>query len=275
MVVVRLKGGTGNQMFQYAFGRRIAVELNCPLKLDLSFLKSPNHDELHVRRDFSLDVFGIPCELYEGNVNTDLERVVERQFHYDAKLIPRQGNILLDGYFQTPRYFESIAADIWKQFSVKDAGRLDASLREAASKSNAVCINVRRGDFVNNERSRNFHGVLGIDYILEGVKVLNEKVKDPHFYVFSDDVEWCSKHVRLDFPVTVVGHEHAGDRFVDYLHHMSLFSNFIIPNSSFAWWAVWLSDFGKNDRNVVVPKRWFLDESYCFDDLIPTSWMTI
>ena len=275
MVVVRLKGGTGNQMFQYAFGKKVAADLGSELAFDLSFLRSPNHDELHVRRDYSLDVFGIPCVEYEGNVNAELTPVVERQFHYDASLLPEVDQVLIDGYFQSPRYFESIADEIWKQFSIKDLSLLDGELVRSVSQPESICVNVRRGDFVHNERSRSFHGVLGLDYISQGVEAVSNGMKQPRVFVFSDDVDWCREHVKLACPVTVVGHEFAGDRFVDYLHYMSLFQNFVIPNSSFAWWAVWLSSYGNEDRRVVAPKRWFLDESYCFDDLIPTSWMTI
>jgi hypothetical protein len=275
MIVVHLKGGTGNQMFQYAFGRRLASELSCPLAFDLSFLESEDHDALHVRREFSLDIFGIDGPFYEGSIHADLEWVTERRFHYDPGIIPGKPGVLLDGYWQTEKYFAPIAQEIWQQFSVPDLNRLHVDLVQAFLDPHAVCINVRRGDFVENERSRNFHGVLGLDYIREGVRRMASRLSRPHFYVFSDDVAWCRENIHLDFPVTVIGHEYAGRKFVSYLHYMTLFQNYIIPNSSFAWWAVWLSSFRKSDRSVIAPKQWFLDESYCFDDLIPSSWERI
>ena len=169
MIVVRLKGGTGNQMFQYAFGRRLASELGEELQFDLSFLESKEHDALHVRRDFSLDIFGINGPFYEGNIHSDLEWVVERAFTYDSSILPTHGNVLIDGYWQTEKYFHPIADQIWNQFSLKTPAHLDAKLLDVFSRPEAVCINVRRGDFVNNERSRNFHGVLGMEYIRQAV----------------------------------------------------------------------------------------------------------
>jgi hypothetical protein len=275
MIVVRLKGGTGNQMFQYALGFRLATELGCELLFDLSFLESREHDALHVRREYSLDIFGINGPFYEGNIHSGLEWVIERSFRFDPDILPDRGNILLDGYWQTDKYFAPVADAIWKCFSICEAGCLNPGLVQAFRDPNAVCINVRRGDFVENERSRNFHGVLGMDYLRSGVARIAPLLETPHFYVFSDDVAWCRENIRLDYPVQVIGHEHAGIKFRDYLHYMSLFRNYIIPNSSFAWWAVWLSDYPERNRRVVAPKQWFLDESYCFDDLIPPHWIRI
>jgi len=262
-------------MFQYAFGRRVSQELGYELQFDLSFLDSKDHDELHVRRQYSLDLFGINGPFYQGNIHSDLQWVVEKKFNYDPELIVDRDNVLLDGYFQTERYFEPIADEIYRTFSSVQQTRLDGGLINRFRSPDSVCINVRRGDFVNNERSRSFHGVLGMDYIRTGVEVISKSLKSPRFFVFSDDVEWCRANVKLDYPVEVVGHEFAGDRFVDYLHYMSKFQNYIIPNSSFAWWAVWLSHYSNGKTNVVCPKQWFLDDSFCFDDLIPPSWIRI
>ncbi len=276
MIVVRLKGGTGNQMFQYAFGRRIARDLQCELALDLSFLESTEHDELHVRREYSLDIFGVNGPFYEGNIHSDLKWVVEKTFSYDPEIIPKAGeHLLLDGYWQTSKYFEPIAEEIWQQFAVSSISQLDHTLVEQFQHPNSVCLNVRRGDFVHNQRSRDFHGVLGLEYIEKAFSLMKSKVSQPRVFVFSDDVEWCKKSIRMDGPVQVIGHEYAGEKFVNYLHYMSLFQNYIIPNSSFAWWAVWLSCFHENDRNVIAPQNWFLDDSYRFDDLIPESWVRI
>jgi hypothetical protein len=275
MIVVRLKGGMGNQMFQYAFGLRLSREMGCPLQVDLSFLESKEHDALHVRRQYCLDALGVKVDVYAGNIHQDLEWLVERKFQYDPTMLVHRNNLLVDGYFQTPRYFEPIADEIHRSFSARNYARLDSSLSARFRAPGSVCLNVRRGDFVNNERSRNFHGVLGMDYIHAGVAAIAAKVPNPQFFVFSDEVEWCREHVKLDYPVEVIGHEYAGDRFVDYLHYMAMFQHYIIPNSSFAWWAVWLSSHPQQQRNVVCPARWFMDETYCFDDLIPADWIRI
>lgn len=262
-------------MFQYACGRALAHRTQSELQFDLSFLESKEHDELHVRREFSLDIFGITGPIYEGNIHRDLTWISEQKFTYDPEILPNHGNVLLDGYWQSEKYFAAIAEHIWKQFSVRDLSRLNPKLVRTFRDPSSICVNVRRGDFVNNERSRRFHGVLGSDYMEQGVEFLAESVKNPKIFVFSDDVDWCREELRFPYPTEVIGHEHAGPKFRDYLHYMSLFNSYVIPNSSFAWWAVWLSSFGRRDCRVVAPKRWFLDESYCFDDLIPPTWHRI
>jgi len=270
-------GGTGNQMFQYAFGKRLATQFRCPLKFDLSFLESRDHDELYVPRDYSLDVFGIngPFYDYQNGEGVVLESVQESVFTFDPSIIPESGDVLLDGYWQSPKYFEPVESEIRSDFDLSKRCGADAVMGEEFSRENAVCINVRRGDFVNNERSRSFHGVLGMDYINAAVSFIESKVRNPVFYVFSDDMEWCRNSIKLSHPVNFVGHEHAGDRFSRYLYYMAQFCRFIIPNSSFAWWAVWLSPAPQDSKLVVAPKRWFLDESFCFNDLIPKTWHTI
>ncbi len=277
MVVVKLMGGTGNQMFQYAFGKRLARELHCPLQLDLSFLNSNDHDELYVKRDYSLDIFGIQASFYDYSnpENEDLQPLVERQFGFDPEMIPTKPNVLIEGYWQSEKYFEPIISEIRQNFDLSKLSGVSDDLYRRFLNPEAVCLNVRRGDFVNNQRSNAFHGVLGMEYVKEGITIIEKHLSNPEIYVFSDDVEWCLEHIKLDHPVHVIGHEHSGDRFSLYLHYMSMFRNFIIPNSSFAWWAVWMSKFKNPEQVVVSPKQWFLDDSYCFDDLIPEAWYKI
>jgi len=292
MIIVRLDGGLGNQMFQYAFGRRLAIEHSCPLKLDITpFSLPPSRKGHHVPRKFDLDVFKIdpvfatPDEIREFSRYSSYDLVdkvvrklfgfkktvlLEPHFHFSEGAYNSSADVYLIGYWQSARYFQEIEAIIREDFTFADP------LSEAASQmlspivaANSVCLNVRRGDFVVNP----FHGTYGNKYFEEADRVLNRRLKDYHYFVFSDDIEWCIENIKLDVPTTFVTHEYAGPKFQDYLRLMSTCKHFVIPNSSFAWWAVWFNQ--EPDRIVIAPRNWFQDPSYDTSDLIPSEWIRI
>jgi hypothetical protein len=129
-------------------------------------------------------------------------------------------------------------------------------------------INVRRADYLNTD----FHGVYGIDYIKSAVKIIESKIENPKYFIFSDDIEWCVENVNLP-NMTIVNHFYKGSKFSHYLQLMMNCKHFIIPNSSFAWWSAWLSK--SSDKIVIAPKRWFNRDDINTNDLIPENWIRI
>ena len=136
-----------------------------------------------------------------------------------------------------------------------------------------VCLNVRRGDFVSNPLMNVEHGVLGLDYYYGAINEIIQKEKDIHIYIFSDDIEWCSNNLKFDVPTTFVDHTYAGEKFSSYLLLMQTCRHFIIPNSTFGWWAAWLSNH--SNKTVIAPKRWFNDASRNTKDILPNSWIKL
>ena len=114
---------------------------------------------------------------------------------------------------------------------------------------------------------------MGVDYFANAFRVIQGRVHSPKVYIFSDDIEWCKANLMFDCDVTHVGHEFAGVKFACYLWLMSHCRHFIIPNSTFAWWAAWMN-VGR-DKIVVAPKRWFTDETISTSDLIPKTWIQV
>ena len=98
-----------------------------------------------------------------------------------------------------------------------------------------------------------------------------EHVEEPHFFVFSDDIDWCRENIVLDHPVQVVDHDYKGRKFGNYMQLMVSCKNFIIPNSSFAWWAVWLNE--QENKRVIAPSNWFNEGDYNTEDLVPSTWI--
>ncbi|WP_276133808.1 alpha-1,2-fucosyltransferase [Polluticoccus soli] len=293
MIIVKLQGGLGNQMFQYAIGKSLAKHLGTSFKLDVEFLLDRTPRENFVFRDYDLDIFSLQAPVatkaetlkFKKTPGNKLETAVtllrnklspvryfyEPHFHFVPQVFELPRNSYLDGYWQTPRYFESIEQEIRNDFGFKDQ-IIDTSkeLRESILNTNSVCINVRRADFLTND----FHGVCDMRYFEPGIEIVTSKVKDPHFFIFSDDPQWCLENFKLKYPVTFVGHEHKGNKFANYLQLMTQCKHYIIPNSSFAWWAVWLNN-NKNDKIVVAPKTWFADVNWDPKDLIPQNWIRV
>ena len=276
MIIVRLMGGTGNQMFQYAAGRALAMRHGVDLRLDLAALEDRTPRENHVFRHYSLGMFNIRGQIATG-YDWDSARfttVNEPHFHYDPGFAYYTDNTFLIGYWQSARYFDAVSETIRQEFTFSRPMGESRHLMDEMRSCESVCLNVRRGDFVDNPKSRSFHGFYGTAYIEQAMEVIRTKVSNPRVFVFSDDVEWCRDHIRLDCPAVFVGHEWAGVDFDQYLFLMAQCRHYVIPNSSFAWWAVWMNNRPAG-RTVIAPKRWFQDPSIRFDDLIPADWIRL
>jgi hypothetical protein len=109
-----------------------------------------------------------------------------------------------------------------------------------------------------NDTDIGFHGVLGLDYVNKSKEIIESKIKNPHYFIFSDDVDWCIENLSSENS-TIVSHEYKGEKFSHYLQLMSSCKNFIIPNSTFAWWAAFLSE--SNGKIVISPQKWFTNEN--------------
>ena len=291
MIIIRLKGGMGNQMFQYALGIKLADALNTELRLDLSSLLDRSKGEF-VYRNYDLPIFQVNDQLLmrEGflktiykpkisritkmlrqYINSGKTHIKEKHFHFESKLIAHpMDNAIYEGWFQSPKYFKGVEDKIRKEFQFKEPIlESSKSLFEKIKTTNAVCLNVRRTDFLKvdtlNTTDKN--------YFFNAANYIAGQVENPVFYIFSDDVEWCRKNIVMDYPIEVIGHEHKGRKFGNYMQLMIACKHFIIPNSSYAWWAVWLN--GHPEKIVVAPKNWFNDPKINTTDLVPSEWIRL
>ena len=289
MIIVRLKGGLGNQMFQYAFAKSLAINKNTNFSLDTRYLldRTPQHNFVH--RNYDLDIFIVEDAIFEGRKLLPYEIYLDKlkwsilkylnikflkQFHlyyepysdFNKDFLNISNETYCNGYFQSYKYFDSIKDTILKNFNFKNelSSNCINILRDIKS-TNSVCMNFRRSDFV----SSSFHDVIDDKYYYNAIEFLNSKFPDLHIYIFSDDIEWCEKNLNFINPYTLVTHQFAGDKFRSYLELMMECNHFIIPNSSFAWWAAYLSkSIGKV---VIAPKIW--DRDGMKNDLIPSEWV--
>ncbi len=293
VVIVRFVGGLGNQMFQYAAGRRLSLLHQVPLKLDIGAFE---HDEL---RRYSLSPFRIQeefatpedIEKVKGTSKRGLARIIfrlsqklkpyyKRSIFAESTLSPFDPNIMetpkhvyLDGYWQSESYFIDIQEVIRREFAVKyEQDRQSREIAEQIANTQSVSIHVRRGDYVSNPKTRRVHGVCNLDYYRKCISLITEKITSPHFFVFSDDPGWVVENLRLDYPATLITHNDATRDYED-LRLMSMCKHNIIANSSFSWWGAWLN--ANPDKIVLAPRRWFNDSSLDTRDLLPEDWIKV
>lgn len=289
MVIVRLMGGLGNQMFQYAAGLRLAKVRGVPLRLDISgFHGTPS-------REFSLDKFRI-SEAIASRVElawfvkwpmqsrfvtymlkkvgySPCAMVSERHFHFDEEVLRLPGNVYLSGYWQSEKYFADIAEDVRAQFILKSSPTdYDQTLLARIDSTNSVSLHVRRGDYVSEPAVSKAHGVCSIEYYNAAVEWVSSKIKSPSFFVFSDDPEWAEQNLRLRWPTTFVPCNGPASAHAD-LWLMSSCKHHIIANSSFSWWGAWLDR--KPDKIIIAPARWFNQFKADTRDLLPESWIKL
>ena len=288
MIVVRLCGGLGNQLFQYAAGRSLAIARKTDLVLDLGWYKrTPKSD---TPRTYELGHYPIEarltttsealwCRLHEGRLLRRLSVLPrrwqhwnERFFEFDPRVLDLPDNSYLDGYWQSQRYFEENADLIHAELSpIAPFGVQDKDVADLITKGNAVSLHVRRGDYVTHQVAADNHGLCSLDYYRAALKYVLPFVNEPHFFVFSDDPPWARSNLPLPGPATFVEHNGSANAFQD-LRLMSLCSHHITANSSFSWWGAWLNR--RPDKMVVTPRHWFSDQRNV-GTLTPESWVRL
>jgi hypothetical protein len=292
MIIIQLIGGLGNQMFQYAAGRAIACRNNTCLKLDTSLFEN------YMLRSYRLDCFNIVenfatndeikhlkpdrSQLFSFCLNKLRQKItpwheqnviIEHAFDFDPDVLKITGNAYIKGYWQSEKYFFDIAEIIRKDFTFKRGpDEVNKNILSTILRTNSVSLHIRRGDYVSNPETMETHGVLGIDYYLEALNFIENNVKDPEIFIFSDEISWAKANVRSDLPLHFIDHNGPEKDYED-LRLMINCKHHIIANSSFSWWGAWL---GKNEGNLIVaPAKWFNTKCCNYDDLFPAEWLII
>lgn len=286
MIVVRLTGGLGNQMFQYAAARRLALRTGAGLKLDTAaFATLPD-------REYALGDFPICAELASRE---EIERLTkpalaariagrmlgrrarppashvrEPDWSFHQEILELGDGVYLEGYWQSEHYFSDVADTIRRELT-PFSSRADADRRwtERIEATDAVSVHVRRGDYVTSKVARETLGSCGHDYYQRAAELASQRLTAPHAFLFSDDPDWVRGNLELPLPQTVVGtgEPRTADRD---LALMSRCRHHIIANSSFSWWGAWL---GETDGSLVIaPRQWFARQSLSSQDLVPARW---
>ena len=291
VVIIRLNGGLGNQMFQYAAGRRLAHLHGVELKVDISGFESYKLRKYALGAFSRQENFATLEEIEALTVRKQgfIERLIakamgrkpvavpsyvrEKHFHFDPEILSLPDHVYLDGYWQSEKYFADIEDIIQHEFTVKtpQEGK-NRDLAALIASCDSVNLHIRRGDYVADPETSRVHGTCDLDYYYRCVEKLLATVKNPHFFIFSDDYGWAGENLKLPYPTTLVNHNGVDKDYED-LRLMSQCKHHIVANSSFSWWGAWLCS--NPEKIVFVPSRWFLDSSRDTKDLIPDTWIRI
>lgn len=292
MKIVKLQGGLGNQMFQYAIARTLETNKKKDIFLDLSFLRMNNvSTDCFTARDFELSIFP---HLRAKKLNSlqkrfllsdrvrykFIRKIANINFHKINQLeneiveIPFGiKNVYLDGFFQSESYFKHIRFDLIKDFQFPELDTRNEALKKTIVNNNSVSIHIRRGDYVYLKNANTYHGVLGLEYYQNAIKSMEEEANELlSFFIFSDDPEYASKNLSFLPNMQIVDWNLGKNSWKD-MALMLACKHHIIANSSFSWWGAWLSE-----RNGITyaPVKWFNNESqYNINNIIPSDWVII
>jgi len=294
MIIVKLMGGLGNQLFQYAAGKSLAHLRNTVLKTDLSFLEADTKGA-YTKRNYELGVFALENKFatkskvapFLEKGKSRLARVAGRLFpsfsdkmyaaesghDYQTGFINFPADTYLDGFWQSEKYFAGIEEIIRKDFTFKTAPEgKNLELANKIKSVNALSLHVRRGDYVKNKAVMEFHGTCSPEYYAKSVKYISAKIKDLHLFIFSDDADWCRQNLVFDLPSTYIDHN-TGDKSYEDMRLMSLCKHHIIANSSFSWWGAWLNP--SKEKIVIAPAKWFAAADHQANDIYPSTWIKL
>ena len=276
MLIVHLRGGLGNQMFQYAL-YLAAVESGKNASLDLSHFNKDNQStKYELGNTFS--IHAAPLPLWEKVLVKASWKFLHLLYQIPYKETDRSFGIFnkkvtalqfayLKGYWQSEKYFEGISKTIRQHFTFPPfSDNKNKALFEQIVQRNSVSIHIRRGDYLKN----NLNWSLDIDYYNRAIQLIKEKVTAPNFFIFSDDTQWAEENIK-DPNCHFINWNKGDDSFRD-MQLMSNCKHNIIANSSFSWWGAWLNN--NEDKIVIAPDKW-LSTMEGTRDIIPDSWIQL
>jgi hypothetical protein len=285
MIIVKLKGGLGNQLFQYAYGRKLSIQAETELKLDIG--ASPELFQKNAARSYRLDRFNIQAEIatlqeveklkYPMGLISRCVRAFEfrilnkHNIDFDRKCLKKKNNVYKDGFWQSEKYFADIRPALLSELTLAqplsgDAQRAKVAIDESAG---AVSLHVRRGDYISDPGTNRWHGNIATpEYYAKAVAFMSERVANMELFIFSDDIGWVKKNIPLPSSAVFVSTPAIAD--YEELVLMGLCRHHIIANSSFSWWGAWLNP--RKDKIVIAPSRWTNKIPDPHKNIIPPTW---
>lgn len=256
MIITKLQGGLGNQLFQWGYGKSLAEKHKTELFLDVSF-----YDNQYGNTYRNFELFKFP-NIKDINQYTNKQNSIQiiDDFNYKIFDYENNNNYFLNGYWQSEKYFIDIKETIRKELSIGN------ETQEKLNKfiiGDCISLHIRRTDYIT---SNGFHPVLTMDYY----NLALEKIKDyDNILIFSDDIEWCKKNLSFKNMIFIENNTNIEDLWL-----MSLCKHNIIANSSFSWWGAWLNE--NQSKIVVAPNDWFGAQTNLNNlDIIPDNWVKI
>jgi hypothetical protein len=291
MIVVQLLGGLGNQMFQYALGRSLAIKRSTSLKLDVAWFD--NIENKNTNRQYELDNYLVSAKIVDAReieigkeqeqkhklplqrffTGNQLSVYAEPDASFHKNILELPDNTYLVGYWQNENYFKDIRSMILKEFKPKKLSNYSQKTTEQIRKQPSVSLHVRRGDYANNPLTLKFHGLTPVAYYTKALDYIYKNHANLQIFVFSDDIKWCKDNLPLTKEAIFVN-GNKPERSCEDMFLMSLCDHNVIANSSFSWWGAWLNE--SPDKIVVAPKTWFQEKKANQKaDIVPRDWVKL
>ncbi|HLP21171.1 MAG TPA: alpha-1,2-fucosyltransferase [Chitinophagales bacterium] len=297
MIIVKIFQGLGNQLFQYAYSRALALNRGCMVKLDNTYYNQYSEIILHgykVKRQYGLDRFNIKMELatqaeidhvknYTGNnrISRYINRKLNEQAPYykkrevkeldtvfDKNLLQVSNNSYVQGYFASEMYFKNHRETLLNELTLRSPlSEQNAATIQRMRDTDSVCVSIRRADFLVHP----LHNVCTDQYYQDGLNAMGELVKNMRVFIFSDDNEYVSKNFHIPFSHEFVTHNHPD--FYEDLRLMTNCKHHVIPNSTFSWWGAWLSQYP--GKKVIAPRIWLNSNTIDYSTVLPQEWIKI
>ena len=296
--IVKLMGGLGNQMFQYAFGKQLEKKHKCEVLYDLSWFELIKRKRLENPENFAESIYISNCALgifpnLEIKIASEKEIkkvcfprfnkirrlfgikpksgiVLEKNaFIYEPGLLEKRGSCYFEGYFQNEKYFLDMKDELIKTFELPELKPEDEYnknlLQKIQSCENPVFIHVRRADYVKLD------WVISQNYYKNAVKYIKERVENPKFFVFGvGDIDYIKTKFDIGEEFEIIGDNNkTNENFYEDLRLMMACKHAIIANSSYSWWAAWLSS--QNKGIIIAPSPWIDGQS----EVIFEDWVKI
>lgn len=282
MKVVEIRGGLGNQMFQYAFYLALKHKYK-DVFCDINQFKHYNyslHNGYELAQLFAVkpELISIEQQKAMFGRNKLFRRLAFKWFHqykqvviekglgFSPRYLQDYGNVFLRGYWQSEKYFTDVKDIVRQTFRFPQLAEKNADKLSKLANYNLIAVHVRRGDYVNHPL---YEGICILDYYQQAIAYMSHHVDNPYFIFFSDDPNWCQQQFQMD-NMCIVDWNAGGNSYQD-MQMMSLCQHNIIANSSFSWWGAWLNDHVS--KIVISPKKWLNDDKACVDDIIPQTWI--
>jgi hypothetical protein len=290
MIAVRLWGGLGNQLFQYAFGRNKSLHE----KKDLFFYKieQKNSSGSSALEEFNIDVKyleynevkryyklignGVPLR-FERKIISWIPKINKYVYIESGLQFSEEVNttiICYDGYWQSYKYFNSIRELLLNEITLRNPAKVKSDLYIDILKRNSVSVHIRRGDYLSKSNRYKYFNCDSA-YYQKAISYVKKMVSDPVFFIFSDDLSWVMENFTFfsDLIVKPVMFDFIPSASLELILMKSCKHN-IIANSTFSWWGAWLNS--KADKIVIAPAKWYFGRlNETTKDLIPSEWIRL
>ena len=289
-IIIRLAGGLGNQLYVYAFGRALSLQTGRPLLLET---RNTTRDQF---RNYELAVFNIQeqhvdlltqwCTRWAASYSTgklfrtlcplawNYKILQDKAVGFDPSVFDlKMGTIVIEGYWQSFKYFEPYQDIIRTELAFnKGPTAQNARMIDEIKGVQSVAVHVRRGDYATNPNNNASIGTCSLEYYQKANNFIKQHIREPHFFVFTDDPEWAKEKLTFPGPSKVIDHNLGKADYEDF-RLMTHCKHFIIANSSFSWWGAWLASYP--EKSVIAPRNWFKVDTFPPEDRIPKEWIRL